>query len=460
MFLECDARLDDVDIESNTGDALGTATGAGVAVLAGRLSVHGGRITGNHTVRDGGGVHAVDCLALDLEDVAIENNSASADGGGIFVTGSAATGRGARIVGNTAGDAGGGLHVMGGALSLDATLVAANHSARGGAGAHIEGAMGSVANVTAADNVGGAGIAWLLAPAPVSVRSSILAWNGLGGYMGDGAAPLLDRNLVWQNQGADWIGVTAPVPTFAADPRFTDSPGRDYRLALNSPALDAGDVDPARADVDGSRNDCGAYGGPNAAPPAPARVVTIRARILPGRTRVEWTPSPSPGIANYALYRVPTTDTSVADVTPLALLPATQFEWFDDETTPSVAYAVVAVDEAGHASGARFALAEQQATDSNTPLAVLALHPVSPNPVNPGAWIAFDLPESRRITLVVYAADGRRVRTLAATSLASGSHRVYWDGHTDADTACASGVYFVQLDAGDIRRSRRIVVVR
>jgi hypothetical protein len=49
------------------------------------------------------------------------------------------------------------------------------------------------------------------------------------------------------------------------DPEFVNiTPGsEDYHLQGGSAAIDAGDPDPAYDDADASRNDMGAYGGPD-----------------------------------------------------------------------------------------------------------------------------------------------------------------------------------------------------
>ena len=48
-----------------------------------------------------------------------------------------------------------------------------------------------------------------------------------------------------------------------ADPKFVNTDRGDFRLAENSPCIDAGDPDSIYNDVDGSRNDMGAFGGPD-----------------------------------------------------------------------------------------------------------------------------------------------------------------------------------------------------
>ncbi len=74
--------------------------------------------------------------------------------------------------------------------------------------------------------------------------------------------------------------------------------------------------------------------------------------------------------------------------------------------------------------------------------AVAGLLPPWPNPCNPLANLAFDLPRAATVSLRLYDLAGRRVRTLLATqSLAAGRHTLTWDGRDDAGRTVAAGVY-------------------
>lgn len=55
----------------------------------------------------------------------------------------------------------------------------------------------------------------------------------------------------------------AGIGLINTDPLFIDILNQNFRLSSNSPCLNTGDPDPKYNDVDGSRNDMGAYGGPN-----------------------------------------------------------------------------------------------------------------------------------------------------------------------------------------------------
>jgi hypothetical protein len=95
------------------------------------------------------------------------------------------------------------------------------------------------------------------------------------------------------------------------------------------------------------------------------------------------------------------------------------------------------------------------------PPARLALHPPRPNPFNPSTAIDFELPAEGRVTLRIYAADGRLVRTLLANAArTAGPHTVFWDGRRDGGRPAVSGVYLVQLEATARTLVQRAVLVR
>ena len=86
--------------------------------------------------------------------------------------------------------------------------------------------------------------------------------------------PTIAYNDLWQNQPGDTLGCTLEAGNRSQDPLFVDAARGDYCLRTDSPLIDAGDPDVALNDADGSRNDMGAYGGPQPRPaPAPQPVL-------------------------------------------------------------------------------------------------------------------------------------------------------------------------------------------
>jgi hypothetical protein len=83
-----------------------------------------------------------------------------------------------------------------------------------------------------------------------------------------------------------------------------------------------------------------------------------------------------------------------------------------------------------------------------------------PNPFNPATTIPFTLSRGGRATLRVYDVSGRVVATLLDGVVPAGAHEARWDGHTDSGVAVASGVYVARLDAGGVRRTQKMVLLK
>ena len=90
----------------------------------------------------------------------------------------------------------------------------------------------------------------------------------------------------------------------------------------------------------------------------------------------------------------------------------------------------------------------------------LALAPASPNPFNPSTRLAFALPQAGEVSLRIYDAAGRLVRTLVAGRLPAGEHRVVWRGRDDGGRSVAAGVYFARLRTGAGERITKLSLVK
>jgi len=93
--------------------------------------------------------------------------------------------------------------------------------------------------------------------------------------------------------------------------------------------------------------------------------------------------------------------------------------------------------------------AQPPLTATPAPASGLRFVGAAPNPFNPRTEIAFELPASVRVSLSVYDAAGRRVRTLVAgEDMGVGRHAVRWDGCGDGGRRLPSGSYLCRLEAG------------
>ncbi len=83
-----------------------------------------------------------------------------------------------------------------------------------------------------------------------------------------------------------------------------------------------------------------------------------------------------------------------------------------------------------------------------------------PNPCNPGTTIRFRLPRALSARLDLFAADGTRVRALAAGDFAAGDHDLFWDGRDEQGRDVASGTYLLRLDAAGEQQVHKLALVR
>lgn len=90
-----------------------------------------------------------------------------------------------------------------------------------------------------------------------------------------------------------------------------------------------------------------------------------------------------------------------------------------------------------------------------------AMSPAMPNPASGSVRFAFTLPAaSGHVSLAVYGADGRRVRTLVDRPLDAGRHEWTWDARAADGSPVAVGVYFARLERDGQQLERRFAVLR
>jgi hypothetical protein len=91
----------------------------------------------------------------------------------------------------------------------------------------------------------------------------------------------------------------------------------------------------------------------------------------------------------------------------------------------------------------------------------LELSPNFPNPFNPSTTISFKLQSSNRISLVIFDALGKEVKTLIDNEWFDfGPHKIMWDGTTDDGRAASSGVYFCRLSGNGNGITRSMILLK
>ncbi len=92
--------------------------------------------------------------------------------------------------------------------------------------------------------------------------------------------------------------------------------------------------------------------------------------------------------------------------------------------------------------------------------AEFALRQNYPNPFNPETSIAFDLPSSGAVKLIIYNALGYQVRLLHAGIAAAGRHVLTWNGRDNSGEQVASGVYIYRLQAGGKIFTKKMILMQ
>lgn len=103
------------------------------------------------------------------------------------------------------------------------------------------------------------------------------------------------------------------------------------------------------------------------------------------------------------------------------------------------------------------------AVDPNDDLhpASVALYQNYPNPFNPATRIDFALSRPTQVFLKIYNVMGQEVRAVLNGSIMSaGEHHVVWNGLNNAGAQVSSGVYLYRLTAGDVVKTRRMILMK
>jgi len=83
---------------------------------------------------------------------------------------------------------------------------------------------------------------------------------------------------------------------------------------------------------------------------------------------------------------------------------------------------------------------------------------VTPNPSNGPTEFRFGLPEAAPVTLMLYDATGRRIRSLLDQTMSAGWHSIFFDGRNEKRDPLRPGIYFSRLDASGQQLRRKLII--
>jgi hypothetical protein len=85
---------------------------------------------------------------------------------------------------------------------------------------------------------------------------------------------------------------------------------------------------------------------------------------------------------------------------------------------------------------------------------------VKPNPMNPKTDITFTLSQPMRVRVAIYDLAGRLIGKVYEGQLPAGAQSIPWNGSMLTGDRVASGVYFVSVEAAQLRQVQRLTVLK
>ncbi|MFT5734992.1 MAG: hypothetical protein ACJA2W_001951 [Planctomycetota bacterium] len=257
------------------------------AVIDG-FTVSGGNSNGSGSNADrGGGILCVSGVSPTIRDCKFIDNSCTFGGGAGYVNGSAPRFEGCSFIDNVGGAFGGAFDIAGGGpIVFDGCYFEGNRASRAGALEIFSTSNATVMNSVFVGNTAtgssGGGAFWVGSGGSTRIVNCTIVGNSStnqnqGGIRAQGATVNASNCILWDNEGpggaqsaANQVngaanvnysivegGFTGGTGNLATDPSFVNLGGGDFRLALPSPAVDAGNGNALLAgfpaDFDGAR---------------------------------------------------------------------------------------------------------------------------------------------------------------------------------------------------------------
>ncbi len=83
-----------------------------------------------------------------------------------------------------------------------------------------------------------------------------------------------------------------------------------------------------------------------------------------------------------------------------------------------------------------------------------------PNPFNPITTIKYDLPDTRNVNIIIYDLLGRTIRHLDLKKVEAGRHKYKWYGTNDFGKQVSTGIYFLQITAGQDTQIQKMLLLK
>lgn len=311
----------------------------------------------------------------------------------------------------------------------------------------------------------------------------------------------LNYNDVWGNY-FNYGGIDPGVNDISQNPLFVDSAKGNFRLLSISPCINAGNPDVMYNDLDGTRNDIGAYGGPFAdsthlsSNESSLRIDSLTASVS-DTVQVVLQAKKIKGIAQFNIAL--SYDPSMLTIIEAKTITATKSFSLEmrNQNPGSINLALrsskgVAVDEgelielslvikSNQTASTELKFDSANVVDENSsqhkisdlnnckikvsPTAIsdepnsqpvdFSLYQNYPNPFNPSTKIRYEIPIENKVTIKVYDILGTEVETLFDGQKLPGVYTLDWNAGKHA-----SGVYFYRIIAGSFIQVKKMILLK
>ena len=83
-----------------------------------------------------------------------------------------------------------------------------------------------------------------------------------------------------------------------------------------------------------------------------------------------------------------------------------------------------------------------------------------PNPFNPSTTLNYYLPINASVRLIIYDLVGNVIKNLVNDNQKSGSKSVQWNATNNKGQPVSAGVYLYNIEAGDFRQTKKMILLK
>ena len=102
----------------------------------------------------------------------------------------------------------------------------------------------------------------------------------------------------------------------------------------------------------------------------------------------------------------------------------------------------------------------QSKNQDNLVVQEIVIHQNYPNPFNPMTTLCYELPENAMVNITIYDMVGRVVNNLASSQQSAGYKSIQWEAINDLGHALSAGTYLYTIQAGDLRQTKKMVLLK